>query len=291
MQNLRDHVGDSPASQKRLVDIFVSLARGLETQLNLLDKPEDRRVLSDGFRTFLEQVRGEAEDLRVLKWVAESFASLGKGLAIDAKSAVDARACFRGSVITYDQILAAPKKYDLTPGLKRNIQVHKAVALRGCAEFAQATKLLDEVLKVDNNILEFQKEAALTYQLWATEASEGIRYLTAVRGTKTDAETKQQTVWGWGRIAKVTQRSKKYRQDFYEARYNTAVCHYQLALRLRKESDRKTYLERARNDIVFTHRLFPTLGGPPWYGKYNTLLKKIQQSQGERMTGLSRAAK
>ena len=78
VQALREQVGDSAESQQRLVDIFYSLARGLETQLKLLDKPEDRRVLSDGFNTFLEQVRGEAKDLRVLNWVAESFVSLGK---------------------------------------------------------------------------------------------------------------------------------------------------------------------------------------------------------------------
>ncbi len=95
VEALRREVGDSADSQKRLVSIFYRLARGLETQLKLLDKPEDRRVLSEGFSTFLDQVRKEASDLRILNWVAESYSSLGKGLADDPNSAEAARTCYR----------------------------------------------------------------------------------------------------------------------------------------------------------------------------------------------------
>ena len=38
-----EQMGDTPENQQRLVEIFYGLARGLETQLKLLDKPEDRR--------------------------------------------------------------------------------------------------------------------------------------------------------------------------------------------------------------------------------------------------------
>ena len=74
---------------------------------------------------------------------------------------------------------------------------------------------------------------------------------------------------------------------FHEARYNTAVCHYKLSLRLRKPADREKYLKLARNDIVFTHRLFPNMGGQEWYGKYDALLKKIQRSLGEQAVGFN----
>lgn len=291
IQHLRASVGDSPESQKRLVDVFVSLAAGMERQLKLLDKPADRRVLSQGFRTFLEQVRDEADDLRVLRWVADSFASLGRGLVDDPQSISAARECFSSAVSTYDQILNNAQKYKLDAELKRQLQFGKSLALRGAGKFAESAELLTKVLVEDNNRLEYQQEAARTFQLWAADPKEGIKYLTAIRGTKVDPETEIQAVWGWSRIASVTGRDKRYRDDFYEARYHTAVCHYELALRLRDKAKRTEYLQRARNDLVYTQRLYPSLGGQKWYSQYNALLKRVQQSLGERPAGFVRTSR
>lgn len=290
IQALRKEIGDSPESQKQLAGIFYSLARDLKTQLQLLDEPADRRVLSEGFRTFLEQVRSQSDDLRVLNWVAESFASLGKGLATDTQSAEAVAECLLLAVSTYDQILENAEHHELTPELTRQLQFRKAVALRDAQEFARAAAIFKKLLREDGNKLQYQAEAARTYQLWAADPKEGIRYLTAIRGTKRDPETGKAAVWGWSRIAAITQRAKKFRHEFLEARYNTALCHYRLALRLREDSDRKEYLTKAKNDIVFTHRLYPSLGGREWFGKYSELLKRIQRSLDRPAVGLTRVS-
>ena len=57
MQRLRQSVGDSPEALQRLVEIYYSLARGLETRIQLQERSQDRMALSDGFGVFLEQVR------------------------------------------------------------------------------------------------------------------------------------------------------------------------------------------------------------------------------------------
>ena len=128
MQTLRTEVGDTPEAQQRLVEIFYSLARGLETQIKLLERPEDRRLMSDGFSAFLEQVRAKATDLRVLNWVAESYAGLGNGLADDKDSADAAHICFANAVETYQQILDNADSLGLTPDLRRQLQVRQAMA-------------------------------------------------------------------------------------------------------------------------------------------------------------------
>ena len=287
VEALREQVGDAAEDQQRLVDIFYSLARGLETQLQLLDNPKDRRVLSDGFNTFLDQVRSEAKDLRILNWVAESFVSLGSGLADDADSSQAARACFQNAVKTYDQILSDAQQLRLTPELVRELQFRKALALRDAQQYQEATKILLDVLSQDNRKLAYQLEAARTYQLWGDQPRQALRYLDAVRGVGVDKDAGNEIVWGWSRIARVTQRAKQYRGEFHEARYATALCHYKLSLRLRKPADREKYLTLARNDIVFTRRLFPNMGGQEWYGKYDALLKKIQRSLGEQAVGFN----
>ncbi len=281
ISQLREQIGDAPEDQKRLVDIFYSLAVGMQRQLQLLENVQDRLVLSEGFQTFLNEVRGDSQDVRVLNWVAESFMSLGNGLQEGNQPSDQARACFRDAVATFDQILKDATKYRLAPDQVRLLTFRKAIALRDAQQYEQSTKLLTALLEEDNGTLEYQKEAARTYQLWAAAPAEGIRYLTAVRGTKQDPQSGLQAVWGWSRISKVVQRERKYRDDFYEARYNWALCHFNLARRLRKESDRQEFLKQAEDVIVYTHRLYPALGGQKWYGKYHTLLKEIQQARGK----------
>ncbi len=291
MQSLRTEVGDSAESQQRLVDIFYRLARGLETQLKLLEKPEDRRVLSEGFNTFLEQVRVEGKDLRVLNWVAESFHSLGKGLADDANSTAAAHACFQNSARTYDQILANAETLALTPELTRQMKFRKAIALRDSGQFDEATKIFLEVLAQDNRRLEYQMEAARTYQLWGDQPQQALKFVDAIRGTGGDKNAAEQTVWGWSRIARIAQREKRLRDAFHEARYNSALCHHKLSLRLRQPEDRQKYLNLAKNEIVFTQRLFPDMGGQAWYAQYDALLKKIQRSLGEQADGLEKSGR
>lgn len=287
VEAIRQQVGDAPESQQRLVEIFFSLARGMETQLRLQSRPEDRRLLSQGFRTFLDQVRTEANDLRMLNWVAESYVSLGNGLADDPDSKPLARQVYQNAVATYQQILDAGQSFDLPPPLRRQLTVRLAVAQRGTGQFADATDLLAKVLADDPRTLEYQIEAAATYQLWGAELNAANRYLEAVRGAHLDASTNQNVVWGWSRIARVTQRYPQYRETFHQARYNTALCHYKYALRLRQKESQQKYLIQARNDIEFTQRLYPNMGGETWWAAYHELLKKIQQSLGERATGLA----
>ncbi len=128
--------------------------------------------------------------------------------------------------------------------------------------------------------------------MWAGEPQQALKYLDAIRGTRSSQQgTAEPLVWGWGRIAQYTTRGKQFRDAFHEARYNSALCHYKLALRLRKATDRTEYLNRARNEIVVTQRMFPNMGGPTWYSRYDALLKKIQRSLGERAEGLASAEK
>jgi tetratricopeptide (TPR) repeat protein len=287
VEAIRQQVGDASESQQRLVEIFFSLARGMETQLRLQSRPEDRRLLSEGFRTFLDQVRTEANDLRMLNWVAESYVSLGNGLADDPDSKALARQVYQNAVATYQQILDAGQSFDLPPPLRRQLTVRLAVAQRGAGQFAAATDLLAKALADDPRTLEYQLEAAMTYQLWGAELNEASRYLEAVRGAHLDPNTNQNVVWGWSRIARVTQRYPQYRETFHQARYNTALCHYKYALRLKQKEQQQKFLTQARNDIEFTQRLYPNMGGETWWAAYHELLKKIQQSLGERAVGLA----
>lgn len=287
MQALRTEVGDTPEAQQRLVEIFYSLARGLETQIKLLERPEDRRALSDGFRAFLDEVRGQATDLRVLNWVAESYTGLGSGLSSDKASADAARGCYTSAVATYQQILDQSESLGVTPDMKRQVLVRQALARRAVGQYEQAIQTFRTVLAEDDCKVNVQIEAALTYQLWGAEPKQALKYKNAIGGGEVDPRTQRAIIWGWNRIAQATARYKEHREIYFQARYQAAHCYYEYATHMRAPADREKYLKYAKDCIVVTYRLYPKLGGAEWYPKYNALLKKIQSALRESPVGLA----
>ncbi len=286
MDALRKEVGDAPGASQRLIEVLYGLARGLETQITLLERPEDRQVLSEGLSAFLDQVRGESTDLRILNWVAESFASLGRGLGDDPRSAEARRACFAHAIETYRQILDRPGTEPLASEMRRGLQLRLALAQRSGGQFSDAIATFRQMLAEDGRKVDVQVEAALTYQLWAAEPQQAPKYKLAVGGGEPDPATQKNLIWGWNRIAQTVSRYEAYRDVYHQARFNAAQCHYKYALRLRAPADRQKYLQSAKDYIVFTQRLYPQMGGAPWRGKYDALLKTIQRALNEPVVGL-----
>ncbi len=289
MATLREEVGDSPEGKQRLVAVFFSLASGLKRQLELLDEPADRRVLSAGFDAFLRQVQEQAQDAQLLNWVADSYVNLGNGVSGDKADGDLSSSYYQQAVVTYDSLIDRAKQFELTKQQTAELQVRKALALRQAGQFEPAMKLFVSVLYADNQKLAPQLEAARTYQAWAAQPQQARRYLYAVNGAYPDKKTKKNVIWGWSRIARVTQRYKQYRDLFHEARYNMALCHYSYAMRQKTPSDREKYLNTARADIVYTQKLYPTLGGDSSRTKYDALMRRIQRALKQRETGLGKS--
>ena len=150
-------------------------------------------------------------------------------------------------------------------------------------------------------MLEIQVDAARTYQLWAAYGQDEDGrpgkdksgkvidsrrlYLSAILGTRKGANGKN-IVWGWNRIAAVTSRFQpKYIVTLYDARFSLAQCRYSYALS--KTGDEKTkYLAFAKQEILNTYKVYPSMGGKQLKARSNQLLKKIQGDLNEKQTGL-----
>lgn len=286
MQKLRQSVGDSPEALQRLVEIYYSLARGLETRIQLQERAQDRMALSDGFGVFLEQVRREASDLRVLNWAAESYMSMGNGLAGDPATANAAKTCFDNAVQTYQQILDNAKTLNVPDDMQRRLTVRRAMARRSAGQYEQAIKDFETVLAGDARKLDVQVEAAMTYQLWGGERGQAPNYKLAIAGSAPDPQTKESLIWGWNRIGKLTASQKAFRDIYHQSRYNAAYCYYKYALRLKQQEERNKYLTFAKSCIVDTQRIFPQMGGAAMLAKYSALLKEIQGALKEKPVGL-----
>ena len=287
MTGLKSTVPSDAAGQKKLVGIYVGLARSLQQQIELAD-PQSKQALSEGFETFLKQVGEEATEFSVLNWVAETFRnSLGKAnLGPGGKLTPQSTRYYTEAVKTYKRMLALADQNESflpVPALKPHLSMQVALTQRDLLEFEDAMSALVGLLEANDMNVSVQIEAARTYQRWAAFPGKEDLYNYAIRGAKPKGN--KNLVWGWGRLAKLTAGKEKFKDTFHQARLMLATCRYKLAL-AKTGKEKNDVLAKARNDIGLTYRLYPDLGGAAWRKQYDDLLRSIQTGLGEKVIGL-----
>ncbi|MEQ8787474.1 MAG: hypothetical protein RIC55_14315 [Pirellulaceae bacterium] len=308
MTELKAAIGGGADGEARLVGIYMNLAGRLKEQIANAD-PTSKQALSKGFETFLRQLGSESSELNVLNMVAESFFSLGEALdtrgGAGASRALpaDAKKYYEEAIKMYEKILAkgdADSSW-LPDNIRNQVQFRIATAKRALGDFQEALAMYKAILEANNLMLNVQVEAARTYQEWADQRSDAAGkstlYVRAMQGNyqdtrpmvggKKNPNVNKNTVWGWGRLAKETQRYPQFRDMFHEGRYNLALCRLRYALQKSEKADRIKYTEMAKGDIDMTYNLYPDLGGEVWTKKYDALVKEIQKELGESPIGLA----
>ncbi len=282
--------------QDQLIAIYVSLARDLEQQMKLAT-PEAKTALSKGFETFLTQIRTTATDFGVLYWVANTFSGIAAGFDTGTQAkpvlTAEAKKYSEEALATYQTILDKVKFDD--PKLKTQIQLKMAEAYRRLYQFTKAKDIYIEVLKAANTMLNIQVEASKLYQDWAMSLAKLAKdddrralYLRAMGGSQEkDSKTGRSIIWGWGRLFQTAAKYPQYRDVFHEARYNLALCRFNLARVPNLKSDLQENLKKAKDNILQTQQLFGS--GPEWEAwkpRYDALMKEIQKALGEKPLGL-----
>ncbi len=266
--------------------IYVSIGRQLEESYKRLRAAGDDKAAAKaagGFEFFMARLvaRPAAEsNFGTLYWVAETFMTLGDSLVgSDGEPPAKAMEYYKKAAEVYEKILKACEadpKFAPKPGATVAIQIRLARCLRSQREFERAMQVLVEVLKTRQTLLQAQREAAYTYQAWG-EDQPGY-YVLAIRGGRKAARKDGSIinlVWGWGEIAHKVQYVKKLSNEFHEARYNLALCQLKYA-ESKTGKQRSEQLRQAEGAILVIQVIEPKMGGPTWYGKYDTLLRKIQ---------------
>jgi tetratricopeptide (TPR) repeat protein len=281
MDKMKSALGGDAEGEKRLVAVYVNLARDLEKQLESAT-PEVKRALSLGFETFLRQLSEGASELSVLNWVAESYSKLGKSLDDGQALNEDAKKYYQASVDAFQNII---DKVELEPNMKVQVQLRMASVQGEMRDFEKAVGMFENILGANANALNVQVEAAKLIELWAKQPGQEEKYKAAIVGIRKEGEPKP-VIWGWGGIAQKTAGNAKFKDTFYEARLRLAQCRYDHAMRLDgAEKDKK--MNSAKQDISITNRLYPELGGEKLKPKFDDLLKKIQNVLGEQPVGLA----
>ena len=277
---MESRLGNTPEGQKRLIAIYVGLAKDLETQLQRAD-PEVKRCAGQGFRDVPGAAQRGSHGVERPALGGRNVPQPGFQRGGWPFAGRDAKSYYERSAATFQKIL---ERFELEDSLKTQIRLRRAAALRGMQDFDQAIKSLEQILKEKPLLLSVQVEAARTYQQWGATAGNAARYEQAIMGGQPDPETKRNTVWGWAKIAQTTASYAQFRDTFQDARYNLAVCRYNLA-QSQKGAEREQSLKAAELDIGLTHRLYG-LGDEERTRQYDALLRLIQQNLGKPVDGI-----
>ena len=133
--------------------------------------------------------------------------------------------------------------------LKRRATIQQAIVKKNLGQYKDAIAIFGEVLGENPNYVSLQVEAADTYHQWgrATRSTKQLAAALAGGMPVENPKTKrtENSIWGWGRLAQVTARDKKFRDTFLQARFNLAYGRMEYAI-LKKSNEQ---LARAKRDI------------------------------------------
>jgi tetratricopeptide (TPR) repeat protein len=285
MQSLAEKTSNGPSL---LAGIFVSLARDLKDQLEQASDPEKRRRLSEAMLV-LGREAAKSDSFSTQYWAAETLISIAEELVATPASQRTAVQAFGSASDILKQIIASEKQnpgFVQPDGFLVKIRLMLAKASRGLGDFKAAMNELAAILQENNALLDVQTEAARTYQAWGDAVNPGF-HKGAYLGGRPDPKTRNNLIWGWGKIARVVEGKQDYQEQFYMARYELARSRYKSAAAAKNPQAQQEIFARAAKDITSTATLYPDLGGAAMKKKYDALLKQIQKSLGQDPTGLA----
>ena len=292
MTALEQRFAGSTEGETALTKLYVTLGLELEEQVARLQaqgkKDELARVL-DGFKLFLDRILARQQGLtyNALNWVAETYFRMGQGLgtSADGSPTPQALAYYQQGTVAYQKLLEMVTKDPAMAGNINGVRVRLVRCQRAQGDFEGAMAQLRKILHENANILDAQKEAAYTLQMWGVK--DPMNFVRACNGLKVSSDKPEQgEVWGWLGLARRVQRMEKYRAMYDEARYNVAECSYRHAL-TKQGPDRAAGLAKVERMIDSVAEGDPKLGGEEWRAKYDRLLKQVQKASGKKADGLS----
>lgn len=273
----------NPDGARSLAGIFVRLASNLKSQLAEVTEEAKRTRLSEALVLVAAEAAKKSDSFSTQYWSAETIVSIADEMRADRGSKPFASRAYADAAATLESILERGSKQPgwIEPeGLEIKIRMLLAQANRGLGNHKSALDQLSAILEGNANLLDVQIEAARTYQAWGDASNSGF-HKPAFLGGRPIKGTRDNLIWGWGKIARIVEGKDDYAEQFYEARYQLALSRFKYALGLTDADLKSAEIGRAERSITSTASLYPDLGGPAMKKKYNELLRTIQRTAGQ----------
>lgn len=278
---------------QRVVAVYYTLARDMKQQLDLTNDPKIKANLAAGAEKFLIGVRGNTQDPKLLQWVGESFLGFGESFDLPSlPNSEDAKRFYSEAANTYAQVLKleADKAITLDPNVAIQVRVRLASARREMGQYKEALDEMIEILTDPNQRtkVNFQLEAVRILLDWGADKSgKELYFKEAIEGRNPDpAKKNEKIVWGLAKLSTLTRGKANFADAFFESRYLIALSYLGHSKKATGEVA-KQRLTRMKNDLAAVYQLYPQLGGPEMFAKFDSLTKRMQRELGEPDAGIS----
>lgn len=291
-------IGGKGVDSAAITRLFASLSKQVVDELAAMRKAnapaKEIKIKLDTLSGLLEKVveRKEGHTFGTLSWPAQTL--FDQAEILREEGGEPAGPFYEKAIAIYEEILKRAKAEPgfAQPGSIMAIRETVASSHRNVGHHKEALAQFLEILREYPTRIKSQIEAAQTLQDLAKLTKDPDMYDRAMKGSnpekpKEGKGPEANLIWGWGKISLMTQESKQniHEQTYYTARYNLAYCRLMQAM-LQDDKKKAEGLRMAENDVRVTYTLSHAMGGPDWQGKFNELLKAIQQAQGKEATGL-----
>ncbi|MBQ7110958.1 MAG: hypothetical protein IJO06_07040 [Thermoguttaceae bacterium] len=296
MERLETVAARNPENASKLTSVYLRLGRRVEERLVELkeaaddgdaSKAEELAATTKSFEAFLQRVaqRGDANGYAALRWVADSYLSLGRGLAGTlGDPPPEAVAYFAEAGRAYQTILrriAADPNFAPTPNARFAVSMKVVECLRGAGAYEKAFSQLGKLLDERPTNVDLQFEAARTLQ--AAGRKNPTYFAQAIVGGIPNAQGRSRA-WGWNglvnKLARSLASNPRLAPAFYDACFEKTRCRYLDARRTTDPAEREKKARAAETELERLRQTRPDLGGAATFAKFDAAYQNFQKLRG-----------
>jgi hypothetical protein len=298
VQELETKAKDDPARRARVNSILLRAGQQLDNDIRSLieagQKDKAGKMIAS-YEQLLAKLESQADKLAMpaVYSVCESYVKLADVNSAKKKEYLDKAEKLYAKMLSR----AAAEPDFATKGQVAAIKLRQIGLLRNSGQYEVAYKQLYSILEENPMNLGAQKEAAYTLQDWAdnekTNTEKQKRFVKACNGEKNTRGDKV-IVWGWNNMFKYmranpkfdTTEGKPFRDAFFEARYNLALCMFKTHELQTTEENKTKYLEMTLKTIRESYaNVSKDLGGESRKADFEKLLKQTQAALKLKVNG------
>lgn len=277
---LQTRLKDHPRAVQILQSYYSLTLRKLREQAagNLSDAA--RQNLTNATVKIFDPIIGPSDDWRLVSILGDTLLGMAESLpatqqALRTQTLEAATRCYEQAL----KLTAGQAQEPDVANFRVMFQVKSAAALRGQAKFEPANTQLTNLLKANPKNPAIQIELSELYQQWGIAAKDRAHLRTALMGQGKGTEAE---MWGWQKLAQATISDTKNRNTFYQALHGMVTCRYQFG----KLAGDQKYIDAALKAVKDQLERDKTLGGDQWYGRFDQLVKEIQQHAKKTANGI-----
>ena len=286
----------SPDASAKLTRVYLSLGKRFEERLSSLKKladagDESKRVELDntmkGFETFLNSVsnREEGNSYASLRWIAESYLSIGKELlGKDGASTPESEDYFAKAIAVCKKLVAS---IDANPSFAPSADSKTSTLLKVCeilryqGKYPVAYKNLQGILAKSPNNVDAQWEAASLLEAWGRV--DPVNYTKSMAGDSL-GDPQSRLVWGWNglmkRLAPSVGKDEQYRTLYFDACKAKVRTRYKYVQTIKDPEEKKKQAQAAEDEVKRLWQVHPDFNGPDSVKYFDKAYRGFQKLRG-----------